>query len=79
MVKCSYKWIVVYQDHLTKYCVLRPLTPEGAAGGGLRGSLLLHGPPRILQSDNGSEMTSTVITELKRQWSYTYCLIIDTD
>ena len=24
------KWVMVYQDHLTKYCVLRPLTSKRA-------------------------------------------------
>ena len=28
----SNKWILVYQDHLTKYCVLSPLTSKRAAG-----------------------------------------------
>ena len=31
MCKGSYRWIMVYQDHLTKYCVLRPLTFKRAA------------------------------------------------
>ena len=31
MCKGSYRWIMVYQDHLTKYCVLRPLTSKRAA------------------------------------------------
>lgn len=31
MVQGEYKWIMVYQDHLTKYCVLRPLTSKRAA------------------------------------------------
>ena len=26
-----YKWIMVYQDHLTKYCILRPLSSKRAA------------------------------------------------
>jgi len=28
---CQYKWIMMFQDHLTKYCVLRPLTSKRAA------------------------------------------------
>src|SRR5688572_4791112 len=28
----AFKWIMVYQDHLTKYCVLRPLTSKRASG-----------------------------------------------
>ncbi|XP_066980117.1 KRAB-A domain-containing protein 2-like [Macrobrachium rosenbergii] len=29
--KGKYKWIMVYQDHLTKYCILRPLTSKRGA------------------------------------------------
>ena len=28
---CGYKYIMVYQDHLTKFCVLRPLISKHAA------------------------------------------------
>ncbi|XP_068200852.1 KRAB-A domain-containing protein 2-like [Palaemon carinicauda] len=31
MKQGNYKWIMVYQDHLTKFCVLRPLTSKRAA------------------------------------------------
>ncbi|XP_037774291.1 KRAB-A domain-containing protein 2-like [Penaeus monodon] len=31
MAQGSYKWIMVYQDHLTKLCVLRPLSSKRAA------------------------------------------------
>ncbi|XP_066960726.1 KRAB-A domain-containing protein 2-like [Macrobrachium rosenbergii] len=41
--KGKHKWIMVYQDHLTK-------------------------SPQILQSDNGSEFTALVISELKLLW-----------
>ena len=30
MAKAQYKWIMNYQDHLTKLCVLRPLTSKRA-------------------------------------------------
>jgi hypothetical protein len=52
----SFKWIMVYQDHLTKFVVIRPLTskraPEVACQ--LMVIFLLFGAPHILQSDNGS-------------------------
>ncbi|XP_076049296.1 KRAB-A domain-containing protein 2-like [Oratosquilla oratoria] len=58
------------QDHLTKFCVLRPLTSKRAAEVAyqLLDIFLLLGAPEILQSDNGSEFTASVITELKLLW-----------
>ena len=66
----QYKWILVYQDHLTKYCILRPITSKRAAEVAfqLMDIFLLFGAPQILQSDNGSEFTASVITELKLLW-----------
>ena len=69
MASGSYRWIMVYQDHLTKYCVLRPLTSERAqVVFQLMDIFLLLGAPQILQSYNGSEFTASVITELKLLW-----------
>ena len=70
MAKGSFKWIMVYQDHLTKFCVLRPLTSKRAAEVAyqLVDIFLLFGAPAVLQSDNGSEFTAEVITELKQVW-----------
>ena len=64
------KWIMVYQDHLTKFCILRALTSKRAAEVAyhLLDIFLLIGAPVILQSDNGSEFTSNVIKELKEVW-----------
>lgn len=58
----TYKWIMVYQDHLTKFCVLRALTSKRAAEVAfqLTDIFLLLGAPVILQSDNGSEFTAKV-------------------
>ena len=68
--KEKYKWIMVYQDHLTKYCILRPLTSKRAAEVAfhLMDIFLMFGAPQILQSDNGSEFTALVISELKLLW-----------
>ena len=62
MTKAQHKWIMVYQDHLTKYCVLRPLTSKRAAEVAfqLMDIFLLLCAPQILQSDNGSEFTASV-------------------
>ncbi|XP_068224797.1 KRAB-A domain-containing protein 2-like [Palaemon carinicauda] len=66
----TFKWIMVYQDHLTKFCVLRPLTPKRAAEVAfqLADNFLLLGAPVIFQSDNGSEFTAQIITELRSLW-----------
>ncbi|XP_037772660.1 KRAB-A domain-containing protein 2-like [Penaeus monodon] len=70
MAQGSYKWIMVYQDHLTKFCVLHPLSSKRAAEvvHHLTDIFLLFGAPYILQSDNGSEFTAEVISELKIIW-----------
>ena len=64
----QFKWIMVYQCHLTKF--VRPLTSKRAAEVAfqLLDIFLLFGAPAILQSDNGSEFTAQVITELKQLW-----------
>ncbi|XP_041357785.1 KRAB-A domain-containing protein 2-like [Gigantopelta aegis] len=61
---------MVYQDHLTKFCILRPLTSKRASEVAyqLLDIYLLLGSPSILQSDNGSEFTAQVITELNQMW-----------
>lgn len=63
---------MVYQDHLRKYCILRPLSTKRAAEVAyqLMDIFLLFGAPQILQSDNGSEFTVAVISELKLLWPY---------
>ncbi|XP_005096011.1 KRAB-A domain-containing protein 2-like [Aplysia californica] len=64
------KWMMVYQDHLTKFCILRALTSKRAAGVAfhLLDIFLLNGARVILKSNNRSEFTSQVITELKKVW-----------
>lgn len=66
----QYKWIMVYQDHLTKFVVLRPLTSKRACEVAfqLMDIFALLGAPVILQSDNGSEFTAAIIKELRELW-----------
>jgi hypothetical protein len=61
---------MVYQDHLTKFVVIRPLTSKRAAEVAyqLMDIFLLFGAPHILQSDNGSEFTAQIISDLKELW-----------
>ncbi|XP_046560558.1 KRAB-A domain-containing protein 2-like [Haliotis rubra] len=63
----QFKWIMAYPDHLTKFCVLRPLSSKRAVEVAyqLLDIFLLLGAPSVLQSDNGSGFTAQVISELK--------------
>ena len=66
----SFKWIMVYQDHITKFVVIRPLAPKRAAEVAYQfmDICLLFGAPQILQSDNGSEFTAEIISDLNELW-----------
>ena len=70
MCQDQHKWIMVHQGHLTKFCILRPLTSKRASEVAyqLLDIYLLLGAPSILQRDNGSEFTAQVITELEQMW-----------
>ena len=50
-----YKYILNYQDHHTKFCVLKPLKTKCAeeVGENLIDIFTTFGSPLILQSDNG--------------------------
>ena len=65
-----FKWIIVYQCHLTRFCIIRPVTSKRAAEVAfqLLDICLLFGAPAILQSDSGSEFTAQVIRELNELW-----------
>jgi hypothetical protein len=66
----NYRFIMHYQDHLTKFSVLRALTSKQAAEVAfqLLDIFLLFGAPHILQSDNGREFTANVVKELTEMW-----------
>ena len=57
----------MYQDHLTKFCVLRPVKSKRRAevAEQLVDIFPLLGAPATLQSDNGTEFTAHVISEIK--------------
>lgn len=67
----EYKFVMVYQDHLTKFVMLRPLMSKRAeeVAHHLTDIFLIFGGPCILQSDNGKEFANSVISELKKMWS----------
>lgn len=62
----QFKFIMVYQDHLTKLLLLRALTSKRAAEVAYQSNdiFLTIGAPCILQSDNGREFVNNVISEL---------------
>ena len=64
------KWILVYQDHLTKFVQLRPVTSKRAPeiAYQLLDIFSIFGDPSILQSDNGREFVNSVVTELSAVW-----------
>jgi hypothetical protein len=66
----EYKFICVYQDHLTKFVILRPLRHKSAeaVGNVLLDIFTLFGAPAILQSDNGREFVNKIISELCAMW-----------
>ncbi|XP_050312883.1 KRAB-A domain-containing protein 2-like [Anthonomus grandis grandis] len=67
----EYKFIMVYQDHLTKFVQIRPLTSKRAeeVAKSLVDIFCIFGAPSILQSDNGWEFANHVIEELCTIWS----------
>lgn len=66
----EYKWLMNYQDHSTKFCLLRPLKTKCATDVAMEllKIFLDFGAPHILQSDNGREFTADVIKELVHMW-----------
>lgn len=66
----EFKWIMHYQDHLTKFSYLRALPNKKASRVALEllKIFLMQGAPMILQSDNGSEFIASIIHDLKDLW-----------
>ena len=48
------KWIIVYQDHLTKFVQLRPVTPKRApeVAYQLLGNFSIFGAPRVIMGES---------------------------
>lgn len=66
----EYKFILNYQDHLSKFVTLRALKTKTAAEVtyNLIDIFCTFGAPSILQSDNGREFVNCIIDELKNMW-----------
>ena len=67
----EYKFILHYQEHLTKFSVLRPLMTKTAkeVAKVLFSIFLDFGAPHVLQSDNGREFTANIIKDLSLLWN----------
>ena len=65
----DFKFILNYQDHLTKFLILRPLRFKRAAEVGYHvlDISCLFGSPHILQSD-GREFANNVVKEILEMW-----------
>jgi len=61
---------MVYQDHLTKFVVIKPLKTKTAeeVAYNLIDIFTLLGAPSILQSDNGREFSNQIVSNLKNYW-----------
>ncbi|GFU58111.1 KRAB-A domain-containing protein 2 [Trichonephila clavipes] len=66
----EYKFIIVYQDHLTKFVQLRPLKTKRTVEVAYHvlSIFLTFGAPAILQSDNGREFSNQVISKICAMW-----------
>ena len=66
----EYNFILDYQDHLIKFCILRPLkckTKEAVAEE-LTSIFSIMDVPHILQSDNGREFANQLVEEITKLW-----------
>ena len=66
----EYKWILVHQDHFTKFVQLRATKTKRAAEIGylLLDIFCIFGAPAILQSDNVREFVNAAIQEMAEMW-----------
>lgn len=66
----KYKFVLNYQDHLTKFVILKPLkikTAEEVAQN-LLDIFTFFGAPAIVQSDNGREFANKILKQLTLLW-----------
>ena len=63
----NFHFIMVYQDHLTKFMQLRPLTSKRAeeVAKQLMDIFCIFGAPAMLQSDNGRKFANQMVSDLK--------------
>ena len=68
-VNIPFNFLMVYQDHINKVIVLRPLRHKSAQEvvDNLVEIFCLLGAPHILQSDNGREFKNAILAEMVRE------------
>lgn len=66
----EFKFILYYQDHSTKFIILRPLRAKQAheVVSVLLDIFTILGTPGVLESDSGIEFTNQVVNELNEVW-----------
>lgn len=65
----GFKFIMIYQDHITKFMQLRPLKSKRALiAYHLVDIFKIFGAPNILQSDDGREFSYKVVAEVCITW-----------
>ncbi|CAF1351510.1 unnamed protein product [Didymodactylos carnosus] len=66
----SFRFVMNYQDHFSKFIILRPLTSKRAAEVAIHlvEMFCMYGAPCILQSDNGHEFVNEIVEEVKELW-----------
>ena len=72
------KYLLVCVDHFSRYVVLAPLKDKtaGAVAHALISNLfLVHGTPRVLLSDNGTEFRNALLTEICSQYNISQSFI----
>lgn len=67
----EYRFIMVYQDHVTKFVQIRALKTKRAeeVAKHIIDIFCIFGAPIILQSDNGREFVNQIINDLKCMWN----------
>lgn len=66
----EYKFVLNYQDHMTKFTILKALKKKTAeeVAENLIDIFSLIGAPAILHSDNGGEFVNRIITAVANKW-----------
>ena len=66
----EYNFILDYQDHLTKFCILWPLKwkTKDAVAEELTSIFSIIDAPHILESDNGREFANQLVEEITKLW-----------
>lgn len=66
----DYKFIMVYQDHQTKFVILRPLKTQTAkeVAKHILSIFYIFGAPKVLQSENGREFCDDITEILNIKW-----------